>query len=92
MEIAPLIVTLKTAVAATFITFFAGIFLAYKVANFGATIMFAGNIPCVTQTMRTSIYSAVQANDYDLAFHWAMALIIFSLVYMILLNRFSNKN
>lgn len=215
MEIAPLIVTLKTAVAATFITFFAGIFLAYKVANlkrfkgladalitlpmvlpptvvgfflilffgkrsfigkfllqfdvslvfswqaavisavvvslplmyrttrgafeqldrniinaaqtlgvsewkifwkiilpntrfgilagtvlaftralgeFGATIMFAGNIPGVTQTMSTAIYSAVQANDYDLAFQWAMALIIFSLIFMVLLNRFSNKN
>lgn len=215
MEIAPLIVTLKTALAATFVTFFAGIFLAYKVANlkrfkgladalitlpmvlpptvvgfflilvfgkrsfigkfllqfdislvftwqaavisavvvslplmyrttrgafeqldkniiyaaqtlgvsewkifwkiilpntrfgilagtvlaftralgeFGATIMFAGNIPGVTQTMSTAIYSAVQANDYDLAFQWATALIIFSLVFMVLLNRFSNKN
>ena len=215
MEIAPLIVTLKTALAATFVTFFAGIFLAYKVANlkrfkgladalitlpmvlpptvvgfflilffgkrsfigkfllqfdvslvfswqaavisavvvslplmyrttrgafeqldrniinaaqtlgvsewkifwkiilpntrfgilagtvlaftralgeFGATIMFAGNIPGVTQTMSTAIYSAVQANDYDLAFQWAMALIIFSLIFMVLLNRFSNKN
>ncbi|MBQ7703998.1 MAG: molybdate ABC transporter permease subunit [Selenomonadaceae bacterium] len=209
MEIAPLIVTLKTALSATFITFFAGIFLAYKVANlkrfkgiadalitlpmvlpptvvgfflilffgkrsfigkfllqfdislvftwqaavisavvvslplmyrttrgafeqldkniiyaaqtlgvsewkifwkiilpntrfgilagtvlaftralgeFGATIMFAGNIPGVTQTMSTAIYSAVQANDYDLAFQWAMALIIFSLVFIVLLN------
>lgn len=33
METAPLIVTLKTAIAATFITFFAGIFLAYGVAK-----------------------------------------------------------
>ena len=33
MEIAPLIVTLKTAIASTLITFFAGIFLAYKIAN-----------------------------------------------------------
>ena len=196
MEIAPLIVTLKTAIASTLITFFAGIFLAYKVASlkkfkgiadavitlpmvlpptvvgfflilffgkksligkfllqfdislvftwkaavisavvvslplmyrttrgafeqldkniiyaartlgvsewkilagtvlaftrslgeFGATIMFAGNIPNVTQTMSTAIYSAVQANDYDLAFQWAIALIMFSLVFMMLLN------
>lgn len=54
--------------------------------EFGATIMFAGNIPGVTQTMSTAIYSAVQANDYDLAFRWAIALIIFSLVFMVLLN------
>lgn len=54
--------------------------------EFGATIMFAGNISGVTQTMSTAIYSAVQANDYDLAFRWAIALIIFSLVFMVLLN------
>ncbi len=33
MEIAPLIVTMKIAVVSTFITFFAGIFFAYKVAK-----------------------------------------------------------
>lgn len=72
----------------------AGTVLAFTRAlgEFGATIMFAGNIPGVTQTMSTAIYSAVQANDYDLAFQWALALIIFSLIFMILLNRFSNKN
>lgn len=72
----------------------AGTVLAFTRAlgEFGATIMFAGNIPGVTQTMSTAIYSAVQANDYNLAFQWAIALIIFSMVFMILLNRFSNKN
>ena len=54
--------------------------------EFGATIMFAGNIPSKTQTMSTAIYSAVQANDYDLAFKWAAALVIFSLIFIILLN------
>ena len=184
MELAPLIVTLKTALAATAVTFWLGIFLAYRVARmqkfrgladavitlplvlpptvvgfflilflgkrsavgqfplqfdvslvftweaavisaalgvperkifwriilpnvragilagtvlaftrslgeFGATIMFAGNIPGVTQTMSTAIYSAVQANDYDLAFQWAAALIIFSLVFVLVLNSIS---
>ena len=48
----------------------AGTVLAFTRAlgEFGATIMFAGNIPGVTQTMSTAIYSAVQANDCDLAF------------------------
>ncbi|MBR1419497.1 MAG: molybdate ABC transporter permease subunit [Selenomonadaceae bacterium] len=66
----------------------AGTVLAFtrSLGEFGATIMFAGNIPNVTQTMSTAIYSAVQANDYDLAFQWAIALIIFSLVFMMLLN------
>ena len=67
----------------------AGTVLAFTRAlgEFGATIMFAGNIPGKTQTMSTAIYSAVQANDYDLAFQWAAALVIFSLVFIILLNK-----
>ena len=66
----------------------AGLVLTFTRAlgEFGATIMFAGNIPGVTQTMSTAIYSAVQANDYDLAFQWAMALCIFSLVFIVAVN------
>ncbi len=68
----------------------AGTVLAFTRAlgEFGATIMFAGNIPGVTQIMSTAIYSAVQANDYDLVFQWTMALVIFYLVFMVLLNGF----
>ena len=54
--------------------------------EFGATIMFAGNIPGVTQTMSTAIYAAVQANDYDLAFDWAIAIVLFSLFFVVLMN------
>ena len=66
----------------------AGLVLSFTraVGEFGATIMFAGNIPGVTQTMSTAIYAAVQANDYDLAFQWAMALVIFSLIFVIAMN------
>lgn len=66
----------------------AGLVLAFTRAlgEFGATIMFAGNIPGVTQTMSTAVYAAVQANDYDLAFEWAVAIIIFSLVFVSLMN------
>ena len=66
----------------------AGTVLAFTRAlgEFGATIMLAGNIPGVTQTMSIAIYYAVQANDYDLAFQWAFALMIFSLVFVILMN------
>lgn len=48
----------------------AGLVLSFTRAlgEFGATIMFAGNIPGVTQTMSTAVYAAVQANDYGLAF------------------------
>ena len=72
----------------------AGLVLSFtrSLGEFGATIMFAGNIPGVTQTMSTAIYSAVQANDYDLAFQWAMALVIFSLVFVVLMNVLIARN
>ena len=66
----------------------AGLVLTFTraVGEFGATIMFAGNVPGVTQTMSTAIYAAVQANDYDLAFSWALAIIALSLVFVAAMN------
>ena len=72
----------------------AGLVLAFTRAlgEFGATIMFAGNIPGRTQTMSTAIYAAVQANDYDLAMQWAVSLVIFSLIFVLAMNAWLNKN
>ena len=66
----------------------AGLVLSFTRAlgEFGATIMFAGNIPGVTQTMSTAIYAAVQANNYELAGQWALVIVIFSLFFVVLLN------
>ena len=66
----------------------AGLVLAFTRAlgEFGATIMFAGNIPGVTQTMSTAIYAAVQANDYDLAGQWALIIVAFSFFFVGLMN------
>ena len=66
----------------------AGIVLSFTRAlgEFGATIMFAGNIPGQTQTMSTAIYAAVQANDYDLAFTWAISLVTLSVLFMLAVN------
>ena len=66
----------------------AGLVLSFARAlgEFGATIMFAGNIPRHTQTMSTAIYAAVQANDYDLAFRWAIVISLFSLVFIGAMN------
>ena len=71
----------------------AGTVLAFTrtMGEFGATIMFAGNIPGRTQTMSTAIYSAVQANDYDLAFTWAISLVMLSLFFLLAVNRFSRR-
>ena len=54
--------------------------------EFGATMMFAGNIPGETQTMSTAIYAAVQVNDYDLAFTQAILLVILSMFFMLAVN------
>lgn len=66
----------------------AGTVLAFTrtMGEFGATIMFAGNIPGQTQTMSTAIYAAVQANDYDLAFTWAISLVTLSVLFMLAVN------
>lgn len=66
----------------------AGIILSFARAlgEFGATMMFAGNIPGVTQTLSTAIYSAVQANDYDTAFQWTGIMMIFSLTFILATN------
>ncbi|KMO86631.1 molybdate ABC transporter permease [Megasphaera cerevisiae DSM 20462] len=66
----------------------AGTILAFTRAlgEFGATIMFAGNIPGITQTMSTAIYAAVQANDYDLAFRWVQVIVAFSFSTIIAMN------
>lgn len=55
--------------------------------EFGATIMFAGNIPGVTQTISTAIYSAVQANDYDLAFKLSGLLATLSIIFILILSK-----
>ena len=69
----------------------AGLVLSFTRAmgEFGATIMFAGNVPGKTQTMSTAIYAAVQANDYDLAFKWAVLLAAMSLLFIFAMNLFS---
>ena len=66
----------------------AGIILSFARAlgEFGATIMFAGNIPNVTQTMSTAIYAAVQANDYELAFKWTGIMATLSLIFVTAIN------
>jgi len=71
----------------------AGLVLSFTRAmgEFGATIMFAGNVPGVTQTMSTAIYAAVQANDYDLAFKWALVVSLFSLIFIYAMNAVISK-
>ena len=66
----------------------AGLVLSFTRAlgEFGATIMVAGNLPGITQTMSTAIYAAVQANDDATAFAWVAVVVVFSFLVVMLMN------
>lgn len=72
----------------------AGAVLAFARAlgEFGATIMLAGNIPGKTQTVSVAIYTAVQAGNWDLAYHWMIIIVGISFVTIILMNWFSGRS
>jgi molybdate transport system permease protein len=63
----------------------AGIVLAWARAlgEFGATIMFAGNFPGVTQTMPLAIYGRFGAGDLPTALLLSLVLLILSLVVLV---------
>ena len=72
----------------------AGAVLAFARAlgEFGATIMLAGNIPGRTQTVSVAIYTAVQAGNWELAYHWMVIIVSISFATIILMNWFSGRS
>jgi len=60
------------------------------IAEFGATIMFAGNMPSVTQTLPLAIYSAMET-DMAAALSIARLMVILSLTLLLVLYRLSRK-
>ncbi|MDR4887055.1 molybdate ABC transporter permease subunit [Fredinandcohnia sp. QZ13] len=46
--------------------------------EFGATLMFAGNIPGKTQTLPTAIYVAIDSGNMELAWLWVLTTIFIS--------------
>jgi molybdate transport system permease protein len=71
----------------------AGLVLSFAraIGEFGATLMLAGNIPGKTNTMSTSIYSAFEAGNNELAQVLVLILIIMSLLAISLTGRFVGK-
>ena len=53
--------------------------------------MIAGNIPGKTQTMPLAIFFKVQAMDYKGAMLWIVAIIAISVVMILILNKWSDK-
>ncbi|MER1985012.1 MAG: molybdate ABC transporter permease subunit [Solibacillus sp.] len=56
---------------------------ARALGEFGATLMFAGNIPGVTQTVPTAIYMAIDRGDMTLAWLWVMTIIVVSFLLLV---------
>lgn len=57
---------------------------ARSLGEFGATLMIAGNIPGVTQTVPTAIYVAVDSGQTVMAWAWTAAIVIFSFLLLLL--------
>ena len=58
--------------------------------EFGATLMFAGNIPGKTQTIPTAIYMAIDAGNMPLAWALVLTTVGMSIVFLLLIQ-FINK-
>lgn len=59
---------------------------ARALGEFGATLMIAGNIPRVTQTIPVAIYMATQGNRMDTAMLWVAIIVVISFVVIFLIN------
>lgn len=59
---------------------------ARALGEFGATLMFAGNIPGKTQTIPTAIYVAIDSGNMELAWLWVSSMIGISFLMLICVN------
>jgi molybdate transport system permease protein len=71
---------------------FTGFVLSFTRAlgEFGATLMFAGNIPGKTQTVSTAIYVAIDSGKIDFAWLWVLSMILISSA-MLMIVQWMNK-
>ncbi|MGM0899612.1 MAG: molybdate ABC transporter permease subunit [Bacillota bacterium] len=69
----------------------AGVILSFARAlgEFGATLMFAGNLPGKTQTMPTAIYVAFESGNMEAAWLWVSVIVVISFL-MLLSTRLLN--
>lgn len=71
----------------------AGVVLAFArgLGEFGATLMLAGYIPNVTETIPLAIYFAVESNQMDVAKFWVLIIIVLGFSAILWLNWWSSK-
>lgn len=70
-----------------------GAILAFSrsLGEFGATLMFAGNIPGKTQTMPTAIYVAIDSGEMNLAWAWVVITMILSFFLLLCARSFKSN-
>jgi molybdate transport system permease protein len=56
---------------------------ARALGEFGATLMFAGNIPGKTQTIPTAIYMALDSGNIEWAWLWVLSIMVISFIMLI---------
>jgi molybdate transport system permease protein len=56
---------------------------ARAMGEFGATLMFAGNIPGKTQTISTAIYVAIDTGNMLMAWMWVLSIVILSFLMLL---------
>ncbi|WP_102275440.1 molybdate ABC transporter permease subunit [Cytobacillus massiliigabonensis] len=61
---------------------------ARALGEFGATLMFAGNIPGKTQTMSTAIYMSIESGNMKLAWLLVISMILISFFMLLVVSRY----
>ncbi|OCA90520.1 molybdenum ABC transporter permease subunit [Bacillus sp. FJAT-27225] len=64
---------------------------ARALGEFGATLMFAGNIPGKTQTVPTAIYMAIDGGRMDLAWLWVISMMVISFMMLAIVQLIRSK-
>lgn len=59
---------------------------ARALGEFGATLMFAGNIPGETQTIPTAIYIAIDSGNMTMAWLWVLSIVLISFVMLLIVR------
>ena len=57
------------------------------IGEFGATLMFAGDIPGKTETIPIAIFMAAESGDMALAAYWVVSIVVFSFLLLSLVHR-----
>ncbi|PGS48469.1 molybdate ABC transporter permease subunit [Bacillus sp. AFS041924] len=61
--------------------------VARVLGEFGATLMFAGNIPGKTQTVPTAIYLAIDSGNMKMAWLWVLSMVLISFIMLMMVQR-----